>query len=840
MFYLDKNGLAYLWGKIKSALDRLVSTHKEADILDHPDGSVTTAKLAEGAVTKEKIAKGVIPTSLPASDVYDWAKQPEKPTYTAAEVGADSAGSADSALTAAKKYTDKKVKTNVPENAVFTDTVYDDTEIKTALNGKLDKSGGTISSPLMSPLKVERTGTGGNFGSIEFLKNGTSYGHIGIAKVDDDVYHVLSDTSKQYPMLDSNNYKSIISTSDSSSAAALSSSDTNYPTVRDIYYGLPNINGSHAYTSGTSIYAPTSTGNTGYELISNGSGAPIWKAPSYAVCSTSASTAAKTASIANFKLVTGATVKIKFTYAHTSSSAATLNVNSTGAKTIYTHSGTSNVSVTNSHSWRAGEMVEFVYDGSYWVAVSSDQGFVEVSSVVMQNALDNKLDGSWSDANGYANIGELSLDVYDAFHAVWGNLGIDNEFAGIYELAEQVSANRDAIDTKAPTSHASTATTYGIGTSSNYGHVKLSDSTSTTSGASAGVAATPTAVKAAYNLANTANNKANITKNTNSTTGDIITTHLTIGQRANDSTYGSESFSCGTDNTVSGSKSVAVGQYNTASGSASVALGYANTASAHHSVAMGQGNKASGYSSVALGYNNNALNYQIKLGRYAADGTAGSSSGTTGDALIVGIGERSAAKNGFRVDYSGKGYFSSSVSGTGADYAEMWEWQDGNPNGEDRVGYFVAFDGTKIRLANETDDLRKVGIISGNPAVIGDNFADDWQGMYLKDIYGRNIKEHKSYEAEYDSEGNLIHEAYEADEYVLNPDYDATQPYTPREARKEWDAVGTHGKLVVKDDGTCQVDGFCRPTDGGIATASEDGFYVMERINDTLIRVYLR
>ena len=53
-------------------------------------------------------------------------------------------------------------------------------------------------------------------------------------------------------------------------------------------------------------------------------------------------------------------------------------------------------------------------------------------------------------------------------------------------------------------------------------------------------------------------------------------------------------------------------------------------------------------------------------------------------------------------------------------------------------------------------------------------------------------------------------------------------------------AVGTHGKLVVKDDGTCQVDGYCRPTDGGIATASDNGFYVMERINDTHIRVYLK
>lgn len=49
---------------------------------------------------------------------------------------------------------------------------------------------------------------------------------------------------------------------------------------------------------------------------------------------------------------------------------------------------------------------------------------------------------------------------------------------------------------RAPTSHATSATTYGKGTSTNYGHVKLSDSvSSTTAAASGGTAATPYAVK---------------------------------------------------------------------------------------------------------------------------------------------------------------------------------------------------------------------------------------------------------------------------------------------------------------------------------------------------------
>ena len=46
-----------------------------------------------------------------------------------------------------------------------------------------------------------------------------------------------------------------------------------------------------------------------------------------------------------------------------------------------------------------------------------------------------------------------------------------------------------------PASHASSTTTYGVGTSSNYGHLKLSDSTTSTSSTSGGIAATPAAVK---------------------------------------------------------------------------------------------------------------------------------------------------------------------------------------------------------------------------------------------------------------------------------------------------------------------------------------------------------
>lgn len=68
------------------------------------------------------------------------------------------------------------------------------------------------------------------------------------------------------------------SITDNSSASAISTG-TSIPTERDIYYGLPTINNSHAYTSSTTIYAPTGAGTANQILVSaGGTSAPTWKA----------------------------------------------------------------------------------------------------------------------------------------------------------------------------------------------------------------------------------------------------------------------------------------------------------------------------------------------------------------------------------------------------------------------------------------------------------------------------------------------------------------------------------------------------------------------------------
>ncbi|MDO5785263.1 MAG: peptidase G2 autoproteolytic cleavage domain-containing protein [Eubacteriales bacterium] len=73
----------------------------------------------------------------------------------------------------------------------------------------------------------------------------------------------------------------------------------------------------------------------------------------------------------------------------------------------------------------------------------------------------------------------------------------------------------------------------------------------------------------------------------------------------------------------------------------------------------------------------------------------------------------------------------------------------------------------------------------------------------------------------------------------LNPDYDNSQTYIPRSERPEWDAVGMMGKLVVLDDGSRAVNGWCSVGQNGVAVNSDTKtkYRVMERLDETHIRV---
>lgn len=82
----------------------------------------------------------------------------------------------------------------------------------------------------------------------------------------------------------------------------------------------------------------------------------------YGTCATAAATAAKVVTCSGFVRSAGARVAVKFTYSNTAAT-PTINVNSTGAAEIRVGSSTA---VGTGAMWQAGDMVEFIFDGTYW------------------------------------------------------------------------------------------------------------------------------------------------------------------------------------------------------------------------------------------------------------------------------------------------------------------------------------------------------------------------------------------------------------------------------------------------------------------------------------------
>ena len=156
--------------------------------------------------------------------------------------------------------------------------------------------------------------------------------------------------------------------------------------------------------------------------------------------------------------------------------------------------------------------------------------------------------------------------------------------------------------------------------------------------------------------------------------------------------------------------------------------------------------------------------------------------GGSADYLLAGDGSAD-----FRLGSDGNGSCSGAWSGGGADYAEWFEWADGNPDGEDRRGVSVVLEGARIRPAQADED--PIGVISATPSVVGDGDMDRWKGKYLRDGFGACLWEENT------SSGTRQRQ--------LNPDFDPERPYTPRAERPEWDMVGLLGKLRIRQGQPC-------------------------------------
>lgn len=87
----------------------------------------------------------------------------------------------------------------------------------------------------------------------------------------------------------------------------------------------------------------------------------------YGTCDTAATTRDKVVTCTNFPSVlkAGQKLSVKFTYGDESTSYARMTVNSLSRKNIQVVSGSTMVNI-----WKAGEVVDFVYDGTAWIVAN--------------------------------------------------------------------------------------------------------------------------------------------------------------------------------------------------------------------------------------------------------------------------------------------------------------------------------------------------------------------------------------------------------------------------------------------------------------------------------------
>jgi hypothetical protein len=162
-------------------------------------------------------------------------------------------------------------------------------------------------------------------------------------------------------------------------------------------------------------------------------------------------------------------------------------------------------------------------------------------------------------------------------------------------------------------------------------------------------------------------------------------------------------------------------------------------------------------------------------------------------------------------------------------YAEMFEWEDGNPNREDRTGLTVALVGDKIKIAQNNDV--PIGVIGGDNtsvAAISNASPQEWHGKHIRDVAGRLQWEDQVmvewiengyrhwYELDRLPDGIIVPDnatyyrewnGHPLRREVLSEEYKrlhGTLPaYEPRWERREWGIVVLLGRAVIKEGSIC-------------------------------------
>ncbi|KXG75459.1 hypothetical protein AN619_17230 [Thermotalea metallivorans] len=290
----------------------------------------------------------------------------------------------------------------------------------------------------------------------------------------------------------------------------------------------------------------------------------------------------------------------------------------------------------------------------------------------------------------------------------------------------------------------------------------------------------------------------------------------------------------------------AEGEHTKAEGAASHAEGSNTTAGGFASHAEGARTAAGGFAAHAQGYE------VIADGHFSHGEGWGTSTGLCEGAHIMGkFGDAdepyswylangiSAAAKGIAakiIGSAGNMFIDGLYGSSGTSYAEMFESIDGKPIDP---GYFVTLHGKKIRRANEKDAYI-LGVTVTKPAILASCGELRWKGKYMTDPWQRIQYREVVVPEVKDGNGKVILPERKEIQPVIHPGWDMTRKYIPRRKRPEWIPVGLLGQLLVRDDGTCSENGYCRVNPSGIATAAPHGYRVLERIKADQILILFR
>lgn len=394
--------------------------------VDKPTAGEIGAAASSHTHTKAQITD--FPTSMPASDVYAWAKAPTKPSYSKGEVGlgnvdntADSAKSvkyatsAGSAGAVAWANVSGKPTTFAPSAHNHNDLYYQKSEVDGKLSGKAASSHKHGAADITSVNASAITGTiaAANLPSfvddvIEGYLNG---GKFYKEKKTDGTYatEITAETGKIYVNLNDNKtyrwggsaYVVI-----SETIALGETSSTAYRGDR----GKTAYNHSQI-TSGNPHKVTKS--DVGLGSVDNTSDAN--KSVKYAKSATAnnpiKTTGTGAAYAATVDGITALTIGAKFTMVpHTVSTttAPTLNVSGLGAKNIrmrLTSSTTATIQLTSASFLTANKPVNVVYDGSYWVI--DDFAQPDVNSLYGTVPISKGGTGATTAAKALTNLGAM-------------------------------------------------------------------------------------------------------------------------------------------------------------------------------------------------------------------------------------------------------------------------------------------------------------------------------------------------------------------------------------------------------------------------------------------------